>query len=209
VIVEPGLLGHRKRGGRGIGGGRSFFSFPISLASLMFGGSGGSGAAVAMGRCLEPSRSPFELRWEYGRQLLLRCGSRCFMAVPSGEDVGTVVLLGRLGRVPLGIGGFLEPGMVPSLPDPEAGVLSGGHIGKGGMSTCCVDAPEEEVEEVEGVEGGRVEGGGGDGRGFLRISDRMVSRRILSSRFPRIIRMSASPVLVVRVLRSSRRNVKR
>jgi len=45
-----------------------------------------------------------------------------------------------VGSCTSGRGGLLEPGVDPSLLDPGAGALSGGHLAMGGMSTAFVEA---------------------------------------------------------------------
>ena len=119
VAVLPRLLG---------------LMFSVELAS----GSFFSFVSVPLGAaCLESER----LSLLYGLQPLLRKGSLNFIAVSSGvSSVAFPFIFILLGLALLGGGGLSGPGGDPSLPDPEAGVLSGGHLAKGGMSPACVEA---------------------------------------------------------------------
>ena len=79
---------------------------------------------------------------EKGRQSVLRCLWLPRIAVFSGNG-GAGSVGGRAGLVAGGGGGLLGLSDDPPLPDPEAGVLSGGHLASGCMSMACVDLGEE------------------------------------------------------------------
>jgi len=138
------------------------------------------------------------LSLEYGLQSLLRWGSLNFMAVSSGVTSALFPFdLFRLGLALLGGGGLSGPGVEPPLLDPDAGVLSGGHLPKGGMSTACVEAEDVVVGVVS------VFSMVGEELVFFLISRSMVSRRDLITLFSLITRIRASPVLPDRVCRFS------
>ena len=105
------------------------------------------------------------------------------MAVSSGITIVVLPFFDLLGLALLGGGGFVGPGVDPSLPEPEAGVLSGGHLPNGGMSTAWVDVWDR---------GGDEDGEGPlEGTGevvvvvvlFFLISRRMMSKRDLIALF--------------------------
>ena len=135
-------------------------------------------------------------------------------------EVGFAVFHGRvlrwwppvlLGSVGVGTLRWGWPGVEPSLPEPDAGVLSSGHLAKGWMSIACVEFESSEgMGELAGEDDGEEEGVGvgvGEGsawRAGLLISSKVVSKRALISLFSRMMRMRASPVLSVRGRRSLR-----